>query len=161
MKEIAILGRHDVEDLGNTGDFVWHIHQDRPYAYLSISDYPHTKVDSPLIYNKNCKGYLHMAFIDSEEENYIYKGARSIRDEQAAQIAEFVLSVWPEIELFIAQCEAGISRSAAVAKAVDEVLNGGQLDIGLPDYEPNILVYKKVKRILSNPNYFASLNLLR
>jgi predicted protein tyrosine phosphatase len=148
MKSITILGRHDVEILDDPDYFVWPIDRNRTYAYLSISDTPRTKVDSPLIHNKNCKGYFHVAFMDSEHEDYIYKRVRSLRDKQAEQIADFILSVWNDVEVFVAQCEAGISRSAGVAKAIDDVLNGGTLHIGLPNYNPNMLVYNKVRKAL-------------
>lgn len=36
--------------------------------------------------------------------------------EQAAQIVQFVRQVGPGVEGFVAQCNAGVSRSAAVAK---------------------------------------------
>jgi predicted protein tyrosine phosphatase len=50
-----------------------------------------------------------------------------------------------DVKLFISQCEAGISRSAAVARVVDEAFNEQRMYIGPPDYFPNSMVYLKVK----------------
>lgn len=150
-KTIMIISRYEAENYKEIHGSL----PERPYAYLSISDHPDHKAESPLIDGENCKGCLQLSFMDNVDEDYEFMGIPSIRDEQAKEIADFILSVWDIIEIFISQCEAGISRSAAVAKIIDDVMNGGAMDINPPLYHPNPLVYAKIQKFLNaglNPN---------
>lgn len=73
------------------------------------------------------------------------KNIHIFSDEQARQIAEFVLRHNSETDVLICQCHYGQSRSAGCAAAVTEYLNGNGIDIFADDkYYPNKLVYRKV-----------------
>lgn len=45
-------------------------------------------------------------------------------DEQAVQIVDFVERIKDKVNGFLIHCEAGVSRSAAVAAAIDLIVNG-------------------------------------
>lgn len=73
------------------------------------------------------------------------KNIHIFSDEQARQIAEFVLRHSRETEVLICQCHYGQSRSAGCAAAITEHFNGNGIDIFANDnYYPNKLVYRKV-----------------
>lgn len=77
------------------------------------------------------------------------KNIHIFSDEQASQIAEFVLRHNSETEVLICQCRYGQSRSAGCAAAVTEYLYGNGIDIFADDrYYPNKLVYRKVLEAL-------------
>ena len=72
-----------------------------------------------------------------------------ISDNQARQIAEFVLQHNSSQTVLICQCHYGVSRSAACAAAVSEYFNGNGVDIFSDDrYYPNKLVFSKVLKAL-------------
>ena len=69
--------------------------------------------------------------------------------EQAAQIADFCLSVWDKAEQLICQCEHGQSRSAAVAAAVLEYRARKGITVFASDrYCPNKAVFRRVLEAL-------------
>lgn len=82
-----------------------------------------------------------------------------ISDLQALEIAQFIKKYYDlQIDTLICQCDAGISRSAGVAKAVCEWLGKDfkkefdwdpLLQMYTYNYFPNSLVFKKVFRYLS------------
>ena len=72
-----------------------------------------------------------------------------ITDEQAKEIADFVMNIKDKTEFIICQCEHGQSRSAAVAAAITEYLyNDGIKIFSSDDYFPNKVVYRKVYEYL-------------
>ena len=72
-----------------------------------------------------------------------------ITDEQAKEIADFVMNIKDKAEFIICQCEHGQSRSAAVAAAITEYLYGDGIKIfSSDDYFPNKVVYRKVYEYL-------------
>ena len=81
----------------------------------------------------------------AEERSQIESKYYMLTDEQAGEIASFILSVQDNVDLLICQCEHGQSRSAAVAAAVLEYLNKSGIEIFADDnYYPNKMVFKKV-----------------
>lgn len=77
------------------------------------------------------------------------KNIHIFSDEQAWQVAEFVLRHNSETEVLICQCHYGQSRSAGCAAAITEYFNGDGIDIFTNDrYYPNKLVYRKVIKAL-------------
>lgn len=77
------------------------------------------------------------------------KNIHIFSDEQARQVAEFVLRHNSETEVLICQCHYGQSRSAGCAAAITEYFNGDGIDIFANDrYYPNKLVYRKVIKAL-------------
>ena len=72
-----------------------------------------------------------------------------ITDEQAKEIADFIMNIKDKAEFIICQCEHGQSRSAAVAAAISEYLyNEGIKIFSSDDYFPNKVVYRKVYEYL-------------
>ena len=86
-------------------------------------------------------------FVEFDDVEYAKHG-RIITEEQGKEIAQFVRS-HPDAEVIVCQCEAGISRSAAVAAAI--LKGNGQDDMPVFKsklYLPNMLVYRTVLRAL-------------
>lgn len=67
--------------------------------------------------------------------------------EQAADICRFVRKWLPEARLVVCQCEAGQSRSAGVAAALDKLINGSDDRFFAPPYTPNARVRSGVLRV--------------
>jgi predicted protein tyrosine phosphatase len=74
-------------------------------------------------------------------------------DEQAVQIVDFVERIKDKVNGFLIHCEAGVSRSAAVAAAIELIVNGSS-DRILNDrrYSPNQCVYRKLIQAWQKPN---------
>jgi hypothetical protein len=62
--------------------------------------------------------------------------------EQAMKVWQFVLRHLPEIERSLVHCDAGMSRSPAVAAAISKVLTGDDSAFFGGRYRPNIRVYR-------------------
>lgn len=60
--------------------------------------------------------------------------------EHAARIADFVLPWIDQVEAVLVQCDAGMSRSPAVAAAIDKAVNGDDA-YWFKRYHPNSRVY--------------------
>jgi len=74
-----------------------------------------------------------------------------ISDGQAQTIADFIAAQLPAADRIICQCEYGQLRSAAVAAAILEFIEGNGLSIFIDDaYSPNKLVFRKVYECLAN-----------
>jgi predicted protein tyrosine phosphatase len=67
-------------------------------------------------------------------------------DDQAAQIAAFVKANDPATTILV-NCEAGISRSAAVAAALSKFFNGDDSEM-FKHSVPNMFVFRKMLRAL-------------
>ncbi len=80
------------------------------------------------------------------------EGLIKMAQTQAIEIARFVATVYPECRRFVVHCRFGVSRSAAVAKAIAEHL-GGRFPSSYDEY--NIYVYESVRVALSE--YVAEL----
>jgi predicted protein tyrosine phosphatase len=119
------------------------IDTDRPCALVSVhatSTSPPRVPEAP-----NLVDTLQLAFDDIEPtpEMMALPGARLMTDDQARAIARFAARHLAEVELFICQCDAGVSRSAAIAAALCEAF-GGDSSRFFREYEPNRYVYQKV-----------------
>lgn len=95
---------------------------------------------------------LPASVISSDEKLIEYLHAHKIHifnDNQARQIAEFILRHNNETDVLICQCHYGQSRSAGCAAAIKEYFNGNGIDIFANDrFYPNKLVYRKVLKAL-------------
>jgi len=105
---------------------------DVPFAAVSIvsPEYPFYKI-SPTDY---CKDVLYLRFHDERADGqvasfYEVEKVKPIDDDDARQIIEFTLKN-KEHKNFLIHCEAGLSRSPAVALAMSEILNGNKDDPG-------------------------------
>jgi len=101
--------------------------------------------------NELCRGILSLSFHDlhrPERPDVILFTA-----EHAREIFDFFTAVRPELETLVIHCEAGISRSAAVAAALSRATIGAD-SFFFEHYAPNPLVYSTllaVWRELSPP----------
>jgi predicted protein tyrosine phosphatase len=98
---------------------------------------------------------LHLKFYDidfsnermgnSKAEILKVYGHGKFTDKHAEQIINFVQEVKDKVKGLICHCEAGISRSAAVAAAISLIINGSDKEI-FDDtrYIPNMYVYRKI-----------------
>jgi predicted protein tyrosine phosphatase len=125
-----------------------------PHAIVSITD-PDTDLPafSP---NENRLGILFLQFYDLDDisdqmapkdaQEYLAQfGDGLFKDDQAADIVSFVEGIKDRIKGILVHCEAGISRSAAVAAAIELVVNGSnERVVSDRRYSPNQYVYRKL-----------------
>jgi predicted protein tyrosine phosphatase len=151
--KIEILNRPDIEELAK-----------RPFkektALISITDYDDEYAE--LQYKPEY--LLQIKFDDVDNDIFLDLQGKTlpeekhkdiaikyhiITDEQAKEIANFVMNIKDKAEFIICQCEHGQSRSAAVAAAITEYLyNDGIKIFSSDDYFPNKVVYRKVYEYL-------------
>lgn len=108
-------------------------------AIVSISDDPDDFPDIPC----DCLCILRQHFHDVEVAFSVFQDApiAAFTEAQATEVAGFVSSLPSEVETLVFQCEAGISRSAAMAAAVARHL--GQDDMPFfRNHVPNRRVYR-------------------
>ena len=98
---------------------------DVPFSIISIvsPEYPEYKVE----YSPYCRDTLYLRFHDERANGsisslYAVKKAKGIDDSDARKIIEFGLKN-KKHKNFMIHCEAGLSRSPAVALALSEILN--------------------------------------
>ena len=120
-------------------EFALQEHNDR-IAVVSISD--PDKASPELLGNSGSGIFrqlkLHFADVDVNQTN-------CITDEQAHNIAGYILEARDNADRIIVHCEAGMSRSAGVAAAIMKFLTGSDFAIfDSPRYRPNMTCYRKV-----------------
>lgn len=76
-------------------------------------------------------------------------GRIQLFDENMARDVRKFVEFYPEAKTIVCQCEAGISRSAAIAAALSKHLNGHD-DAFFRNYLPNALVYRVLLKELQN-----------
>ncbi|HPM85059.1 MAG TPA: hypothetical protein PLF81_30355 [Candidatus Anammoximicrobium sp.] len=106
---------------------------DRPWAAISIT----SGREHPVLSEANRVGLLRLVFDDITQSDT----PRSFTPALAAEILDFVASVWEKVEVLLIHCDVGLSRSPAVAAALSRIYYG---DDG-PWFEldfPNCLVYE-------------------
>ena len=105
---------------------------DRPWAAISIT----SGHEHPVMSEANRVGLLRLVFDDITQADT----PQSFTPALAAEILDFVASVWDQVDVFLIHCDVGLSRSPAVAAALSRIYYG---DDG-PWFEldfPNRLVY--------------------
>ena len=133
--EIVVKSRDALPEIAGLG---------APLAVVSVSDRPDDFPEVPA--SCDCRGALRLSFDDVEAGLDLFADGRPVRPfsaHQARQVAAFVLGLPAEVCALVFQCEAGLSRSPAMAAAVSR-------SMGLDDlrffrmYIPNRLVYRLV-----------------
>ncbi|AKV00393.1 hypothetical protein AKJ09_07056 [Labilithrix luteola] len=94
--------------------------------------------------NEQCRGVLRLAFADAEVASEIIPEDALFTPEHARRIWDFVVAHRDEIERIIVHCDAGMSRSPAVAAALARALNGDDAEFFGGRYVPNPRVYRLV-----------------
>jgi predicted protein tyrosine phosphatase len=80
--------------------------------------------------------------VDAEAPTERFDEATLFSREQATQIWDMVLAHRAELERIVVHCDAGMSRSPAVAAALARVLNEDDATFFAGRYRPNMRVYK-------------------
>lgn len=108
----------------------------QPWAAISVATWP-TRFAN--LDQTNRVGLLQLAFWDASS------GAGVFSKEQAATVLDFVRDHWDRAGTFLIHCEAGLSRSPAVAAAVSHVMYGyGAERSWFDQYNLNRHVYSAV-----------------
>jgi predicted protein tyrosine phosphatase len=107
LKEAIVLSQSEAER------YISH----KPYAIISITDCNIEKQPT-FMQSQFLMGILRMEFddVDTHTEGYTLFNSK-----QALQILDFVESIKDDIEILVVHCWAGISRSAGVAAAIDDL----------------------------------------
>ena len=109
-----------------------------PAAVISIS----TVGDTAPMFNEHPGVMVFYTFFDDVDEGD--KFYHPITDRQANDIADFARGL-TDIDTLVVHCDAGVSRSAAVAAAIGKYFTGDDMFIfGRPRFTPNRTVYRKV-----------------
>ena len=112
------------------------------YVVISIHDTysPPAKVKN----QSGLRAILQLAFDDAEPTNSTELAAMTLMSsDQAREIWRFVLEHKDNVGAIVVHCEAGVSRSPAVAAALCTAMGGNDRKF-FRDYQPNLYVYKMV-----------------
>lgn len=100
----------------------------------------------PKLSTENRVGILHLAFWDIEE---LIPGYKRMTEEQAEKILNFADEIWDKAECLLVHCEAGISRSPAIAAAISKIKIGHEGGY-FQTHFPNRWVYSTILRVNEN-----------
>lgn len=142
----AIIGRDEIESYPSYDEYYNHVNLfPKDLCFITISD-PNRENINDKNHFKEC---LKLKFWDIEEDFNNYK---IIDDLQAKQIYDFIIK--NKDNEFLINCEAGISRSAAVGLAIEYLLRDKELYQKwehFPSkvlqhwrYTPNMTVFNKI-----------------
>lgn len=119
---------------------------DIPWACISVVS---ESGDWPVISDKNRVDLLQLDFHDRSNMHYVNHpllGSTYFSKDQARQVLEFVDKNWDNIDCLMVHCEAGVSRSAAIAAAIELIKFGRGADNHYfnesTHYVPNTYVYR-------------------
>jgi predicted protein tyrosine phosphatase len=111
-----------------------------PHVIISITSHPDDV--ARLRINEVCRGVLRLSFPDAEEPSDLHTEANLFSQEHAVAIWTFTQLHVSQIERMIVHCDAGVSRSPAVAAALARVLNDDDAEFFGGRYRPNMRVYR-------------------
>jgi predicted protein tyrosine phosphatase len=119
-------------------NFAW----EKPWVCISIATH---EGDWPKINKVQQLGHLQLHFADADhpvfKERMDRMGTPMFDKEHAAKILDFVNKHWDEAELFMFHCEAGMSRSPAIAAAIMKI-KGLDDSVWFARKTPNAHVYR-------------------
>ena len=151
---ISVLNREEAEGLS--------AHIIFPHAIISVGEPKPWRENYPgpakFANNKLREGVLYLEFYDIDvysitNAGYLLEiqkmkkehGSGLFTDDHAKQILDFVNELRGKIEALICHCEAGISRSAGMAAAIERILTGSDERVfNNIKYIPNMFVYRKI-----------------
>jgi predicted protein tyrosine phosphatase len=105
---------------------------DRPWTAISIT----SGREHPVLSEANRVGLLRLVFDDITQLDTLHSFTPAL----AAEILDFVASVWDQVDVFLIHCDVGLSRSPAVAAALSRIYYGDDGQWFEMDF-PNRLVY--------------------
>jgi predicted protein tyrosine phosphatase len=133
LKDIVVLPRRAIEEI------------DTPLAWAMIS-IATEEGTWPEFDDKNNKGVLRLAFHDSDPNNthnpHIATEEQLFNSMRANLVLDFVEEKKRDIDMLVVHCEAGVSRSPAIAAVISKVVFGEDKDFFLPPFTPNMHVYR-------------------
>jgi predicted protein tyrosine phosphatase len=129
--EIFVYGRSAIEAVKP---------HDVPHIIISITSGPNDV--ARLRTTQACRGILRLFFLDADVPSDRHAEADLFSEEQAARVWSFVLQHRAQIERVIVHCDAGMSRSPAVAAAISRALTGDDGKFFGGRYRPNMRVYR-------------------
>lgn len=109
---------------------------DVPWAAISIATYDG---EHPPLSEANRIGLLQLAFRDTDFE----RQERAFTKELGLEIIKFFEGIIGKAEYLLVHCEAGLSRSPAVAAALNKLYSGDDRYY-FQRYTPNMLVYRRI-----------------
>lgn len=110
-----------------------------PHVVISITSGPEDL--ARLRRNEQCRGVLRLHFPDADVASAQFPEAVLFAPDHARMVWEFVLA-HRDVERIVVHCDAGVSRSPAVAAALGRVLNGDDAVYFAGRYRPNMRVYR-------------------
>jgi predicted protein tyrosine phosphatase len=114
---------------------------DVPHIIISITSVATDRATLRL--NEHTLGVLRLAFPDYDTPTLAFPESELFSEPQARSIWELVLAHRSSTKRIVVHCEAGISRSSAVAAALRHVLGGGdEAEFFSGRYLPNPRVYR-------------------
>ena len=111
-----------------------------PHVIISITSSPDDV--ARLRSTPACRGILRLAFLDADAASDSHAEAALFSEEHAARVWSFVREHRAGIERIIVHCDAGMSRSPAVAAAISKALTGDDTEFFGGRYRPNLRVYR-------------------
>lgn len=108
-----------------------------PFAIIQIST---AGGDWPLAQTENCVASFQIAFPDMDLPRPSFK--ETFDNQKACSILDFVELVKDKIEVLAVHCEAGLSRSPAIAGALSKHFLGTDMVFFDAPFSPNMLVYR-------------------
>jgi predicted protein tyrosine phosphatase len=111
-----------------------------PHVVISITSSPDDV--ARLRKNPACVGVLRLSFPDVETASELHPEERLFSRDHATTIWSFVQQHRSAIERIVVHCDAGVSRSAAVAAALARTLDGDDAQFFAGRYRPNMRVYR-------------------
>ncbi len=123
--EIIVLSRTEAEQF----------ECDVPWGCISVAN---TEEDFARLHRRRRKVLLQLAFADIACPA---PGYQLFRTSHAHDILDLVTHYWRRIRTLMVHCEAGLSRSPAVAAAIARLKFGDDSEFFAEPYTPNPLVY--------------------
>lgn len=121
---------------------------DKPWAAISIST---ESGDFPELDATNRVGLLRLRFWDianPSSKQIQAEDSKLFSVEQAKEVLDFVNANWDKADTILVHCEAGMSRSPAIAAAIEYIRSGKEASLPyFKKYIPNGFVYKTLLEV--------------
>lgn len=118
---------------------------DKPWAAISVST---ASGDFPELSSDNRLGLLRLQFWDisnPSQRQLEAEDPKLFSRDQAKQVIDFVNQHWDSIDTLLVHCEAGLSRSPAIAAAIISIKYGeGADEEWFYKFNPNYHVYQSI-----------------
>ncbi len=135
-----VLNRHEIETAALPD----------PYLVVSVTD--PDRMEAVLAASPYQKAVLRLRFHDKSGPRAALTGKVAMTPAVAREILAFVQAHLSEVALIVCQCEAGISRSAAIAAALSRTLQGDD-SFFFAHYAPNDWIYQTLLEAAKESDY--------